>query len=178
LPDLVLVETHNLLGSCAAQDGDYARAISHFQDGVDCCDKLGREADAPHCNLLLNIALLHKAQGDVDRALPACKKAREVYQRFAPPDDLGFAAIDAATALLLTAQVSADRKRAEKLLEEANGLAESILQRSITGGPVLNTAYHCRALFHLFRRDFSAAETNWNKVKELQGGSSPLPGRQ
>src|SRR5262249_36541412 len=70
--DLLLVETHNLLGTCTAQDGDYARAIENFRTGVALCERLGPTADPPRSNLLLNIALLHKAQGDTDRALLLC----------------------------------------------------------------------------------------------------------
>src|SRR5262249_10811874 len=83
--------THNRLGTCAAQDGDYARAIGEFRAGTALCARLGNAADGQHSNLLLNIALLHKAQGDLEKSLVACGEARAVYQRFAAKDALGFA---------------------------------------------------------------------------------------
>lgn len=167
--DLVLVETYNLLGACAAQDGDYARAIDQFKAGVDCCGRLGKPADVPRCNLLLNIALLHKSQGDLERALPACREAREVYQHFASPDDLGLAALDAAAAALLAAQAR---------LDEADALAADVLKRceahKVRAGPLVITARHCQALAHLYRRDFPAAERAWREVEKLHGPHSPL----
>jgi tetratricopeptide (TPR) repeat protein len=167
--DLVLVETYDLRGACSAQDGDYARAIDHFKAGVDCCARLGKSADVPRCNLLLNIALLHKAQGDVELALPASREAREIYLRFASPDDLALAALDAATAALLAAQAR---------LDEADTLAADVLKRcevhNIRAGPLVITARHCQALSHLYRRDFPAAERAWREVEKLYGPHSPL----
>jgi CHAT domain-containing protein/tetratricopeptide (TPR) repeat protein len=167
--DLVRVEAHDLLGACAAQDGDYARAIDHFRDGEDCCARLGRAADTLRCNLLLNTALLHKAQGDLGPALRECRKAREIYPRLPQADERGFAALDAAAAALLAAQGD---------LAQAAGLAGEVLGRcdrnNIRSGPLVITALHCRALFHLSRRDFPGAEEGWRKVKELHGPHSPL----
>ncbi len=167
--DLVLVEAYNLLGNCTAHDGDYAEAIKHFRAGVGRCPGLGPAADRPHYNLLLNIALLLKAQGDQERALIACRDARSVYQRFAAPDALGFAALDAAAAAILAARAR---------LDEANALAPKILERcrkhDIVRGPLVLTARHCQALFHLPKRNFDAAERAWREVEELHGPKSPL----
>jgi CHAT domain-containing protein/tetratricopeptide (TPR) repeat protein len=167
--DLVLVLTYNLLGTCAAQDGDYARAIDHFRAGVALCDKLGPASNPPHCTLLLNIALLHKAQGDLDQSLAFCQKAREVYQRFATPQSLGLAAFDAATAAQLAARTR---------LEEANALAKGILdrcqQQRNSSVPLVITARHCQALFHLKCGAFSDAEAAWREVEQLHGPQSPL----
>ena len=146
--DLVLLETYNLLGICAAQDGDYAKAIDHFRAGVARCGWLGSPADPQHANLLLNLALLHKAQGELEKSLAACRDARAVYQRFAAKDALGFAALDAAAAALFAARAR---------LEEANKLAGKVLElcakHKIHKGPLVHTARHCQALFHLHRRD-------------------------
>src|SRR5581483_8917246 len=136
--DLVLVETCNLLGTCAAQEGDYARAIAHFDTGVKHCGSLGSAADTSHCALLLNVARLHKAQGDLDNALKRCQEARTVYERFAAPGSLGFTALDAAEAALLAVQPSR--------LKEANALAEKVLEgcrrHGREGGPLVITARH------------------------------------
>src|SRR5262249_43466519 len=167
--DLVLVEAYNLLGTCAAQDGDYARAAGHFREGVGRCDGLGPAADPSRSNLLLNLALLHKAQGDTERAVAVCREARVVYRRFAAPDSLGFAALDAALAALLAAQAR---------LAEANTLADEVVrlchQHNVRGGPLLIVARHCQALHHLQRRDFPAAEQAWREVDRLHGPKSPL----
>jgi CHAT domain-containing protein/tetratricopeptide (TPR) repeat protein len=162
MDDLVLVETYNLLGACAAQDGDYSRAIKNFHAGVACCQRLESKADAPHCNLLLNIALLHKSQGDLESALRACEEARIVYERFASQDDRGFAAIDAATATLL-----ATRGRLKEAFALASGVRERCQKNGIKRGPLVITALHCQALFHLFERRFREAEEAWTEVKDL-----------
>src|SRR5262249_15624505 len=81
--DLLLVEVDNLLGACAAQEGDYAQAISHFREGEKRCGQLGPGADPQRSNLLLNMALLHKAQGEPDEALRLCEQARDLFRGFA-----------------------------------------------------------------------------------------------
>jgi CHAT domain-containing protein/tetratricopeptide (TPR) repeat protein len=167
--DLVLVETYNLLGTCAAQDGDYTGAINHFRDGVALCRELGPGADPPRCNLLLNMALLHKAQDDLGRALDVCQEARDVYQGFAAPDPLGLAALNAACAAQLAAQAR---------FPEANDVAGKVLElcarRNVRKGALVSTARHCQALFHLHRRQFTEAEKAWREVEELQGPRSSL----
>jgi CHAT domain-containing protein/tetratricopeptide (TPR) repeat protein len=170
--DLVRIETYNLLGACAAQDGDYAHAIAHFREGVKCCRELQPAADAQHCNLLLNIALLYKAQGDLSQALLACKEARRVYNAFAAKDERGLAAIDAAMATLFAGQ---------RRLEEANKLAASVQERcaknDIKGGPLVSTALHCQALFHLSKGDVIRARQNWEELAALHGPNSPMQPR-
>src|SRR5262249_33185057 len=106
--DLVLVEVENVLGTCVAQRGDYAEAIAHFGAGVARCAPRGREAAPARSTLLLNMALLHKAQGDLAEALRCCREGRDVYRRFAPPGSLGFAAFDAALANLCATQGRVD----------------------------------------------------------------------
>jgi CHAT domain-containing protein len=161
--DVVLVEVEELQGTCAAQRGDYAEAIGHFRAGVERCTRLGPEADPAHSNLLLNIALLHKAQGDLPEALRFCREGRAVYRRFAPPGSPGFAAFDAALANLCATQGNVD---------EANGLAGGVLETcrrfEIDRGPLVVTARHCQALYHLARRDFAAADKAWHEVLALQ----------
>src|SRR5262249_42281432 len=151
--DLVLVEVEDLLGTCVAQRGDYAEAIAHFRAGVARCTPLGAEADPAHSNLLLNIALLHKAQGDLPEALRFCRGGGPASARLARPGSLGFAAFDAALATLCATQGR---------LEEASTLAAAVLdacrRHDIDRGPLMVTARHCQALDHLGRRDFAAAD--------------------
>jgi CHAT domain-containing protein len=161
--DLVLVETHNVLGTCAAERGRYHQAVEHFRDGIALCSKLGQAADVPHSTLLLNLALVHKSQGDTTEALRGCRQALEVFRRVAPPDSLGFAAFDAAQAMLLASKGD---------VGEANALTPGILERcrryDIDRGPLIVTALHCQAMYHLSRKDFAAAEETWTKVRQLQ----------
>jgi CHAT domain-containing protein len=161
--DLLLVETFNLLGTCAAQRGDYAAAIDEFREGVARCAKLGSIADPPHSNLLLNIALLHKAQGDLTEALRTCGQALTVYQRFAEPEALGLAAFAAAEASLHAAL---------KQLPQANERAEYALRLcrkyEIDRDPVVVAARHYQALYRLSCRDVAAAEQAWQEVRALQ----------
>jgi CHAT domain-containing protein len=168
--DLVLVEVEDLLGTCEAQRGDYAAAIAHFRAGIERCARLGAEAEPAHSNLLLNIALLHKAQGDLPEALRVCREGRAVYGRFAPPGALGFAAFDAALANLCAIQGR---------VEEANGLATGVLETcrryEIDRGPLVVTARHCQALYHLGRRDCAAADEAWHAAQALQETEQPSP---
>jgi CHAT domain-containing protein/tetratricopeptide (TPR) repeat protein len=161
--DLVVVETLNLLGSCAAQHGDYAVAIEHFRDGVGRCEKLGAAADPPRCNLLLNVALLHKAQGDLAESLAVCKQAEAVFGRFAEPNALGFAAFAAAQANLYAAL---------SRVAEADAHGARVLKvcrkHGVTGGPLVVTAKHCRALRLLGQRDLTAAAATFDEVRTLQ----------
>ena len=41
---MVLVDTYNLLGTCAAQNGQYARAIAHYREALARSEKLGPAA--------------------------------------------------------------------------------------------------------------------------------------
>jgi CHAT domain-containing protein/tetratricopeptide (TPR) repeat protein len=169
--DLVLVEAYDLVGKGAFLGGEYAEAIAHYRAGVDHCVRLGSAADRRRCNLLLNIALLHKAQGDLDRALTFCQEARALYQDLGARDALVDAALDAASATLLVVQ---ERPQ----LDAANKLAGRILkfcrQQGIRRGSLVLTARHCQALFHLRDKKFSAAEAAWHEVDKLHGAQSPL----
>jgi Tfp pilus assembly protein PilF len=170
--DVVLAETYNLLGVCAAQAGDYARAVEHFRAGEKCCERLGPDAAPQRGGMLLNLALLYKAQGDLKAALAACKQARAVYETFAPPDALALVALDAAQATILASQ---------RRLGEAARLAEGVLQMCDKHGdearPLRITARHCQALDLLARGEYEQAEKAWKEVQELHGENSPLPPR-
>jgi CHAT domain-containing protein/tetratricopeptide (TPR) repeat protein len=162
--DLIVVEAHNVLGTSAATSGRYALAVERFRDGIRLCEKLGPAADAAQSNLLLNLALLHKSQGDLVEALGGCQQARAVYARTAPPEyDLGFAAFDAALAALHTARGQT---------AEAYALTTPILKLcrryEIEGGPLLVTALHCQGMYHLSRREYAAAEDAWSRVLAIQ----------
>ena len=161
--DLLLLETHNILGNCAAQNGNYKEAVNRFRNGLDLCAKLGDKSDPQHSNILLNLALLHKSQGDPDEALRYCLEAKKVFQRFAEPDDLGHAAFDAAQANLFLAQSN---------LGDAAALAPRILdlcrKHQIERGPLVLTARHCQALEFLRRRDFAQADLTLKTILTLQ----------
>jgi CHAT domain-containing protein/tetratricopeptide (TPR) repeat protein len=166
--DLVRVEACNLLGSCAAQDGDYARAVRLLREGVAVCGRLGETADPQRSNLLLNLALVHKAQGDLGQALTVAGEAETVCRRFAGPDSLTLAALAAARASLLAARAQVDE--ADRLAGEVLRLCD---RHGVRGGPLLISAYNCRGLCHLRHRRFADAEKEWRLVEDLQGPDSP-----
>src|SRR5262249_45966790 len=60
--DVILVETYNLLGTNSAARGQFAQAVERFRTGIAKAEKLGVKADPQRSNLLLNLALVHKAQ--------------------------------------------------------------------------------------------------------------------
>jgi tetratricopeptide (TPR) repeat protein len=161
--DLLIVETFNLLGTCAAQNGDYAKAIDLFRDGISRSNGLGAPADPQRANLMLNEALLLNAQGDPQSALCRLQEALFVFQRYAAEDDLGFVAFAAAKANLLAAQ-----GRIAKAAEKANEVLELCAKHRIGGGPLLVTARHVLALWHLQKREFHDAEDYWRKVLDQQ----------
>src|SRR5262249_53651399 len=66
--DVVMVEVRNVEGTCAADRGQYAVAVERFTAGIDLCGRLGPIADPAQANLLLNLALVHKSQGNLEEA--------------------------------------------------------------------------------------------------------------
>jgi CHAT domain-containing protein/tetratricopeptide (TPR) repeat protein len=162
--DLIQVETYNLLGTAIALRGDYAAAIAQFRTGSALCDKLGPQADPQLSNLLLNIALLYKAQGDLEEALRACSLAQDVYERFAPPDALGRGAFHAARASILAAlgRVAEAHKLVGPILELCNNP-----KYKIKGGPLMLTALNCQGLFLINQGKYSQAEGPLRQAVDL-----------
>jgi tetratricopeptide (TPR) repeat protein len=165
--DPELVEAYNVLGTAAALSGDYAQAVARYREGVALCEKLRPAADAQHSYLLLNLAVLHQSQGEPAEALRACLAALAIYKRFAEPDALGFACFNAALANLHATQGD---------YQEADARTTDVLRLcahyEITGGPLVVTAKHCRALRLLFDRQPAAAEKLWLEVRNLQDKES------
>jgi CHAT domain-containing protein len=161
--DLALVEAYNVLGTAGALNGDYARAIDHFREGIDRCRKLGPVADQHHSYLLLNVAVLYRSQGEPDESLAATLEALRYYEHFAEPDALGFACFDAALADLYAAlgRYAEAEQRTERLLRLCD-------RYEIRGGVLVVTAKHCRALRRLNDRDAAGAERLWREVLALQ----------
>jgi CHAT domain-containing protein/tetratricopeptide (TPR) repeat protein len=160
--DLVQAEAYNLLGTAIALRGNYAEAIASFRAGAGICVRLGTPADPEHSTLLLNIALLHKAQGDLVEALRVCEQAQAIFERFAPPDSLGRGAFLAARTGLLVAQGQVDAAHA--LID---GLLVICRKHDVQGGPLWVVALHCRGLYHLNRRELDAAEDAWRRLEKL-----------
>jgi CHAT domain-containing protein/tetratricopeptide (TPR) repeat protein len=161
--DVTLAETHDLLGTCQALRGEYAQAIEYFRTGLACCTRLGSPADRQHSNLLLNVGLLHKSQGDLDDALRCCEQARNLTARFAEPDSLEVASLQAALADLLDA--GGQYREADTLAE---GLLKLCERRHISAGPLVVTARHSQALYHLYRGRYGEAEEGWLNLLALQ----------
>jgi tetratricopeptide (TPR) repeat protein len=168
--DVLLAETHEVLGDCAALRGDYPLAIDRYRKGIEMCRRLGAAADPLQSNLLLDIALLLKGQGDLEEALRYCKEAEETFGRFASADDLGWAAFDAARVNLLLS---------EGKLTDVPDLSRHILtlcdKYEIRQGALVVTAHHGLGLHHLEAREVAAAEKELRTVLALQEeDKSPL----
>jgi CHAT domain-containing protein len=163
--DLVLVEAHHLLGSFLALRGENAQAVEELRAGIALCKRLGRQADQQQGNLLLSTALLHKAQGDLERAFEACDQARALYRPDGEEAPLALAALDAALAGLQSAR--------GRLLDAA-ALADRVLDRcrqtGIDRGPLVANALHYQALRSLAKHDTPAAAKTWAAVRTLQEG--------
>jgi CHAT domain-containing protein/tetratricopeptide (TPR) repeat protein len=161
--DPALAEAYNVLGTAAALGGDYAEAVKRYRAGLGRCEKLGAAADPQSSYLLLNLAVLHKSQGEPAEALQALLKALAAYRRFADPDALGLACFDAALASLYASQGR---------YAEAAAPAECVLRLcshyEVRGGPLVVTARHCQALRLLAGREPAAAEKLWREVLALQ----------
>jgi CHAT domain-containing protein/tetratricopeptide (TPR) repeat protein len=161
--DVVAADANNVLGTCAAECGRNAVAVDRYREGLHLCVKLGPSSDVVHGDLLLNLALVHKSQGEYGEALRLCQEARAIYRRLPGADARGLAAFDAAVAGLYATLGQ---------LEDAYALTPTILdvcrRFEIVGGPLLVTALHCQGLYHLARRDFAAAEQAWEQVRRVQ----------
>ncbi len=161
--DPVQVEACNLVGTALALRGEYAEAIKQYRLGVQLCGPLKAQAGAQHLNLLLNIALLHKAQGDLVQALRDCQEAEEVCKQFAPEETLIRGALLAARASILTAQAEVS-----KAYELVGPLQEICRQHGIQGGLLWSTVLRCQGLQHLQRNEFDLAEETLQKLEQLQ----------
>ena len=127
------------------------------------CKLLGKTADPPQSNLLLNVALLHKSQGDTEEATRACREALAVYRRFAAADSLGFAAFAAA-------EIGLDLARRDVAAAHAHvpRILELCRKHDVRTGALPVTAHHCEGLYRLLRRQPDAAEKAWRKAQALQ----------
>src|SRR5262249_2408114 len=145
-------------------------AIERYEQGAKRCDLLGLVAAPQSCGLRLNMALLYKAQGEMDNALRECQEARVAFQRFARPDSPGLAAFDAARASMLATKL--DREKANPRAPRVLGVCEEHTppEKSLLQTP----ARHGQALYRLHRGDPAGAEKVWQEVRERQGKGSPL----
>jgi CHAT domain-containing protein/tetratricopeptide (TPR) repeat protein len=161
--DVILLELRNVEGICAIDRGRYSVAVERFTAGIDLCGQLGAIADTALANLLLNLALVHKSQGDLDEAARRCHETRAVYARLGSTDELGLAALDAATASL-----EATRGRIREAYALTPKLFEVCKKFDLVGGPILTTALHCVGLYQLSEGDYPAAEESWGRLRALQ----------
>ncbi len=162
--DAVRVECDYVAGVAAARRGDYGRAMAHFRDGLALCAVVGTDADPVRFNLALNVALIHKEQGDTGEAAKWLKQARIVLATFPEPDPTSAALIDAVRADLLVTQ--GDIVSALALIPTIEAVCEKTNQR---GGYLWGTAKHVRALAALTRdKDISRAETIWTELAAVQ----------
>lgn len=161
--DAVRAENEYLGGAAATMRGGYADAVARFRAGLAICDRVGAGTDPVRFNLWLNTALIHKEQGDIPAAGDALEQAAKVLARFAEPGDISgglIAAVRADLDLLLGKVPSAMARVPEiEAACEANG---------ITGGFLVSTAKHVRAMDKLTRRDLAAARKIWTDEAERQ----------
>jgi len=161
--DAVIVEACNIRGTVMAQRGDYAKAIQFFRDGLEHCSTPTPEAPLQRSNLLLNIALLHKTQGELPEAIRLCEHALGEFEKIADPDALGFAAFDAGLANMCLAQ-----NQVAKAFERTQRIARLCAVHGISSGPLVVTVKHVLAIHALSKRDVAGAEQNWRDLLKLQ----------
>lgn len=161
--DAVIVEACNLRGSVLAQRGDFSKAIKYFREGLDRCTMTSFEAPLQRSNLLLNIALLHKSQGELPEAIKLCTEALEEFEKIADPDALGFAAFDAGLANMYLAQ-----NQLAKAYERTQRIARLCQLHAIDRGPLVVTSRHIQAIQALGKRDLGAADDLWRELLEIQ----------
>ncbi len=162
-PDPVRVECDYLTGASAARRGDYARAMAHFRAGLALSETVGRAADPVRFNLWLNVALIHKDQGDPGPALEALKKASDVLTGFTEPDDISVALIDAVRADLHISQ-----GQVASALALVPNLEAACARYGTRSGYLWATAKHVRALDLLVRKDVPAAGVIWAELADAQ----------
>ena len=161
--DAVRVECDYLLGVAGTRKGEFAQAMAHFRAGLDRCDAVGPAADPVRFNLWLNVALIHKEQGDATAAGDALKKASDVLAKFPEPDDVNAALIDAVRADLFLAQGQV----APAALLVPN-LEAVCTKHGYRKGYLWATAKHVRALDLLARKDAAGAEVIWTELAASQ----------
>lgn len=170
IDDAVLVELINLVGCSARQAGDYKEAIDRFREGLAACAP-GNSGAGQRCNLHLNIALLYKAQGELDKALKSCEDAETAYREMDPePESLN-------SAIFKTARVSI--LLGLNRIEEAHKLTSPIIEicrkHGIHGGQLIATAQHAEGMWALQRGDLPAAKEAWLEVLKIQKQTSGDP---
>jgi CHAT domain-containing protein/tetratricopeptide (TPR) repeat protein len=161
--DPVRAECAYLRGAASARRGEFAQAMDHFRSGLALCETVGRPADAVKFNLWLNVALIHKEQGDAQPAGEALKKASDVLAGFAEPDDLSAALIDAVRADLYLSQ-----GQIAPALALVPNLEAACAKQEQRAGYLWATAKHVRALELLSRKDPAGAEAVWTDLAEIQ----------
>ncbi|MCI0700260.1 MAG: CHAT domain-containing protein [Planctomycetia bacterium] len=161
--DAVRVECDYLLGVSAAQRGDFAGAMKHFRAGLALCEIVGTSSDPVRFNLWLNIALIHKEQGDAVAAQESLKKASAVLALFTEPDDLSAALIDAVRIDLYLAQ-----GQITPAATLVSTLESACAKHGQKGGYLWSTARHVRALELLARKDIPGAEAIWVELADTQ----------
>ncbi len=161
--DAVRVECDYLAGVTAARKGAFAEAMGFFRTGLALCDAVGTAAESVRFNLWLNIALIHKEQGDMGDASESLTTAAKVLARFPERDDLSAAMIDSVRAELFLAQ--GQIAPAMALVPNLEAVCAKSGKRA---GYLWSTARHVRAIDLLSRKDIAAAETVWLELAETQ----------
>ncbi len=151
--DEVRAEAEYLAGVADMMRGGYADAIAHFRFGLEVCERAGPNTDPIRFNLWLNTALIHKEQGDTALSSESLAQAAIVLSRFAEPGDIsvGFIAAVRADLDLVLGNIPSAVKRIPEI-------EKAIQTNGVTGGFLIATAQHVRAMDHLSRREYQPAE--------------------
>ncbi len=160
--DAVRVECDYLSGVAAGRRGAFADAISHFRSGLALCDAVGTSAEPVRFNLWLNIALIHKEQGDAGAAGESLKSASAVLAR-GEHDDLSAALIDAVRADLFLSQ-----GQIGPALKLVPNLEAACAKHGRSAGYLGSTARHVRALDLLSQKKITEAEAIWTELADAQ----------
>lgn len=161
--DGVVVEALNLRGTVEAQRGDFARAIKYFREGLRRNTSATTHGPMQRSNLLLNIALLHKSQGEIPEAIKVCTEALGEFEKICDPDALGLAAFDAGLANMHLAQ-----NQLAKAFERGERIDRLCRLHGLDRGPLVVAVRHLQAIQSLQNRDFSSAEAQWKSLLDLQ----------
>jgi CHAT domain-containing protein len=161
--DSLRVECDYLRGVIAARKGDFASAMNHFRAGLVACDAVGTGAEPVRFNLWLNVALIHKEQGDATAASESLQKAATVLAKFAEPDDVSSAMLDAVRADLFVTQ-----GQITPAMALVPNLEAACAKHGSRVGYLWATAKHVRALDSLAKKDLVQAERIWSELADSQ----------
>ncbi len=168
--DPIRAECEYVRGVAAARRGEYNLAIERFGKGLTIAEKIKPAADPVRFNLLLNIALIHKEQGNLAAAEDGLRKADELLPQ-AEPDDLTPVQIAAVRADLLVTQGLIDKAQMDKALELIERI-DAYCDKTKNTGYLWTTSRHIHGLDRLIKKDYAGAVKFWKELEQFQGSQT------